>query len=82
VVEKRLKFEVKTRVADPHQFKADPDPSFHFDADLDTDPTVHIIRIRILLLAKVLQKCEHCSSGLHGFSLSHHVSIVSVHGPP
>jgi hypothetical protein len=27
-------------VADPHNVDADPDPAFHFDADLDQDPTL------------------------------------------
>jgi hypothetical protein len=30
---------VVTRVADPQQFNADPDPSFHFNAG--PDPTSH-----------------------------------------
>jgi len=29
---------VKSSVADPHHFDADPDPAFHFDADPDADP--------------------------------------------
>jgi hypothetical protein len=28
-----------SRVADPHHCKADPDPSFHFNADPGPDPT-------------------------------------------
>jgi hypothetical protein len=46
-------------VADPHHFDPDPDPIFHFDADLQPDPTYHLnadpdpepftlMRIRIL----------------------------------
>ncbi len=27
--------------ADPHNFDADPDPTFHFDADPDPDPAYH-----------------------------------------
>ena len=27
--------------ADPHRFDADPDPTFHFDADPDPDPPCH-----------------------------------------
>jgi hypothetical protein len=32
----------KSRVADPHQFNADPNPdlAFHFNADPDPDPTL------------------------------------------
>ena len=33
---------------DPHHIDADPDPTFHFDANADPDPTLHIMRIWIL----------------------------------
>ncbi len=51
-----------SRVADPHHvdadpesdpafhFDADPDPTFHSDAGLDPDPTLNLMRIRILPL--------------------------------
>ena len=29
---------VRSSVADPHHFDADPDPAFQFDADPDADP--------------------------------------------
>jgi hypothetical protein len=29
------------RVADPYPFKADPDPTFHFNVDRDPDPAIH-----------------------------------------
>jgi hypothetical protein len=32
---------VNGRVADPHQFKADPDPGFHLNANANPDPAFH-----------------------------------------
>jgi hypothetical protein len=50
----------KDNVADPHQiwihFDADPDSTFHFDADSDAERQ---IQIRIQLLIKVMQICNH-----------------------
>jgi hypothetical protein len=45
------------RVADPHHVDVDPDPSFYFDED--PNPTLILTRIRILLLIKVMQICNH-----------------------
>jgi hypothetical protein len=42
-----------TRVSEPHHFNADPDPSFHFHADLDPAPI------------KVTQICDHLPPGRH-----------------
>jgi hypothetical protein len=41
-----------------------------------------LMRIRIQLLAKVMQIYDHWSTTLRGSLLSRHASIVSVHGPP
>jgi hypothetical protein len=35
-----MKEDEKDRVADPHHFNAEPDPSFYFN--MDPDPTFHI----------------------------------------
>jgi hypothetical protein len=41
------------RVADPHDFNADPDPAFDFNAD--TDPyTAFLMRIRIRFLSLII----------------------------
>jgi hypothetical protein len=40
------------------------------------------MRIRILLLIKVMQICNHWSLDPQGSILSIHASIVSVHGSP
>jgi hypothetical protein len=63
------------RVADPHHFNANPDPSFPFDSD--PDPT--------LAARSSSQWCKFSTTGLqtlHGSILNFRASIVSVHGPP
>ncbi len=42
---------------DPHNFHADPDPAFNFNTD--TSPFFTLMRIRILLLIRVMQICDH-----------------------
>jgi hypothetical protein len=54
------------RVADPHNFYADPNPAFHFHTD--PSPAFTLMRIRILLLIRVMRICDHWSAA----------SIVSV----
>ncbi len=53
------------RVADPHHFSADPDPAFHFNADLDPDPAPHQV-------PGMMNRRPH-----QGIIMSHQ---VSVHG--
>jgi hypothetical protein len=45
----RLRFFAYGSVADPHHVDADPDPTFHFDADpnADQDLDFYLMRIRI-----------------------------------
>jgi hypothetical protein len=41
---------VMVRVADPHHFKSDLGPAFHFNADLDQVPAFHFLSISLLLI--------------------------------
>jgi hypothetical protein len=41
-----MRYMLESSVADPHQ----SDPAGHFDADLDLDPVVTLMRIRIRFL--------------------------------
>ncbi len=50
---------VSDRVADPHHLDAGPDPAFYFNENADLDFT--LMRIRILLLIKVMEICDHWS---------------------
>jgi hypothetical protein len=65
----------KTRVSDQDpvsHFNANPDPAFHFLR----------IQIRLLLLIKVMEICDHSLWTLQGSIFSFQASIVSVYGPP
>jgi hypothetical protein len=53
---------VAASVADPGHCKADPDPSFHFNAGPDPNPTFHLKRIPILLFIKVLRFDKYWST--------------------
>jgi hypothetical protein len=40
---------VESRVADPHHFNADPDPTFHFAADPDLAPYQSDANLRLMV---------------------------------
>jgi hypothetical protein len=40
---------VKISVEDPHLFDADPDSTYHLDADPDADSDFYLMRIEILI---------------------------------
>ncbi len=71
---------VFSRIADPHHFNADPDPSFHCNTDLD--PTFILKRVWILVLFQVMQICDQSSTVPPWLILSLRASIVSVHCLP
>ncbi len=58
-----------TKVADPHHFRADPDPYIHFNGDLPSRLFTSMRmrkRIRSLLLIKVMRVYDHWSTSLSG----------------
>jgi hypothetical protein len=76
------------RVADPHNFNADPNPAIHFNVDPDTDTVFHFnanpVRIQIVLLPliKEMRIFDHWSTDPPGPIISLQASIVSVYGLP
>ncbi len=74
---------LSVRVADPHHFNADL--TFYFKANLDPAFNFTLIRIRIQLLFKIMEICDHWSTYtvqqiLQGFIVSLQASIQSVSG--
>jgi hypothetical protein len=67
-------------VADPHQFNADPDPDFHFNAY--PYPAIYFHPDSVLIIFKVMQSVTTGLQSLQNSILNLQAFFVSVHGNP